>query len=168
MDKSSRIVQSKPIGALRPMTLHTIHLKNTLRLYQCARCFEQVKICTHCDRGNIYCTKGCARIARKAAHLAAAIRYQMTRLGKLNHALCQKRYRANLRLKNKVIDQGSLVNPPPLPFTPLNAAHPSAPKSQFSCDFCGKKANDSTRRGFLNGSRRFAGYVLRTSMAFGP
>lgn len=150
------------------MPANSIHLENTLRLYQCARCFTQVKICTYCDRGNIYCAQGCARIARKTAHLAAAIRYQMTRLGKLCHALCQKRYRANLRLKNKVIDQGSLVNPPPLPLTPLNTVHPSASKSQFSCDFCSKKANDSTRRGFLNGSRRFVGYALRTSMALGP
>lgn len=36
------------------------------RLFQCARCHALTKICSHCDRGNVYCGD-CAIPARKKA-----------------------------------------------------------------------------------------------------
>jgi hypothetical protein len=89
-------------------------------------------------------------------------------LGKFKHALSQKRYRAKLRLQKKVIDQGSQVNPLPVPFPALNNDLPSAANGQLSCALCGKTVGDSLRHDFLNGVRRFIGYVLRTSTALGP
>jgi hypothetical protein len=35
----------------------------TFRLYNCRRCFDQVRICSPCDRGHQYC-KPCAPLAR--------------------------------------------------------------------------------------------------------
>lgn len=168
VDKSSRIAQLNPIGTLRPMSITQICSNHPSRLYHCARCHKQVILCTHCDRGNIYCAKACARIARKRSRCAAALRYQATRLGKFKHALSQKRYRVKLRLQKKVIDQGSPLDLPPVPFPALNNDLPSAANGQFSCALCGRDVGDSLRYGYLNGIRRFTGYVLRTSTALGP
>ena len=37
------------------------------RLFLCARCRTQVLLCSHCDRGQRYCTPACSRQAREAA-----------------------------------------------------------------------------------------------------
>lgn len=80
----------------------------TPRLYQCARCYDQVIICTHCDRGNIYCGFFCSFTARKNSLREAGIRYQRSIKGRLNHALRQRRYMQRLRdSKNKMTHQGS-------------------------------------------------------------
>ena len=150
------------------MTVTQSHSIHAARLYHCARCRSQVILCTHCDRGNLYCSKVCAKIARAVRHCAAALRYQATRSGKLNHALSQKRYRAKLRLQKKVIDQGSQVNQRPVRFPALNNDLPSAANEPLCCALCGKIVGNSLRHGFLNGVRRFIGYVLRTSTALGP
>ena len=41
-----------------------------------ARCQAQVLVCSCCDRGQIYCTGGCAQEARHQAQRAAGGRYQ--------------------------------------------------------------------------------------------
>jgi hypothetical protein len=56
------------------------------RLYHCGRCRLQVLICSCCDRGNIYCNKGCAEEARRSAQREAGKRYQSTDRGRRNHA----------------------------------------------------------------------------------
>jgi hypothetical protein len=40
-----------------------------VRLFLCQSCRVQVLICSHCDRGHIYCAEACARKARKALRL---------------------------------------------------------------------------------------------------
>jgi len=40
------------------------------RLFLCARCRCQVLLCSHCDRGQRYCTPACSRQAREAAQRA--------------------------------------------------------------------------------------------------
>jgi hypothetical protein len=37
------------------------------RFFLCGRCRKQVLICSDCDRGQIYCTDGCAQRARREA-----------------------------------------------------------------------------------------------------
>lgn len=74
------------------------------RLFLCGRCRAQVLICSHCDRGQMYCLKGCARKARLLAQRQAGRRYQTSRRGRLNHAVRSRRYRAR---KNNVTHQGS-------------------------------------------------------------
>ena len=36
--------------------------EESYRLYNCACCGRQVRICRHCDRGNRYCAWGCAAV----------------------------------------------------------------------------------------------------------
>ncbi len=80
----------------------------TPRLFLCALCYEQVIICSHCDRGNVYCSFSCSFTARKKSLREAGIRYQHSLKGRLNHALRQRHYRQRLRdCKNKMTHQGS-------------------------------------------------------------
>lgn len=51
----------------------------TYRLYNCRRCAVQVRICRHCDHGNIYCAGECSRICRRESLRRAGARYQRTR-----------------------------------------------------------------------------------------
>ena len=44
------------------------------RLFLCARCQRQVRICSYCDRGNQYCGPACARAARNESLRSAGAR----------------------------------------------------------------------------------------------
>jgi len=134
-------------------------LNDAVRLFQCARCLLQVTICTHCDRGNIYCSKACSIPARKVSHCAASKRYQRTSRGKQNHARCQQRYRAKrldkMKAENKkVIDQSSPSSPHELSSPPMNEAGVASQETQMRCDFCGRPGNVYARWHFLNYYRR--------------
>ncbi len=88
-------------------------MEPTPRLFLCARCFEQVIICTHCDRGNIYCGFSCSIATRKNSLREAGRRYQNSIKGRLNHALRQRHYMQRLRdFKNKMTHQGSRETTP--------------------------------------------------------
>jgi hypothetical protein len=90
-----------------------IAMELTPRLFLCALCYEQVIICTHCDRGNIYCSFSCSSTARKNSLREAGVRYQRSIKGRLNHALRQRHYMQRLReSKNKMTHQGSLETTP--------------------------------------------------------
>jgi hypothetical protein len=75
------------------------------RLFNCARCRRLVRICTCCDRGNIYCPE-CAKIARHEHVREARRRYQQTERGRLNHKVQQQLY---LRRQEKMMDQGPSI-----------------------------------------------------------
>lgn len=75
------------------------------RLFNCAACRALVVICSHCDRGNRYCS-GCAPKVRSERYRESSQRYQSTRRGKLMHAERQRRYRERQKLI-KVTQQGS-------------------------------------------------------------
>ena len=75
------------------------------RLLNCARCHCQVVLCSHCDRGQIYCGRSCAQAARRRSTHAAGRRYQHSRRGRFTHAERQRRYRQ--RRRAKVTHQGS-------------------------------------------------------------
>ncbi len=80
-------------------------MKHTPRLFSCMRCHAQALICSHCDRGQIYCGSECASAARTQSCRLAEKRYQLTPKGKMKHALRQRRYRE--RLRKKVTDHSS-------------------------------------------------------------
>jgi hypothetical protein len=63
------------------------------RLYLCARCRQQVILCSHCDRGNRYCGGACRHQARKQARRESAQRYQRSWRGRLCHAQRSRRWR---------------------------------------------------------------------------
>ncbi len=79
------------------------------RMFNCARCACQVLICSHCDRGHIYCAGDCAHAARKESLNQSSQRYQESRQGQLNHAARQAKYRQSQ--KQKVTHQGSTPEP---------------------------------------------------------
>ncbi len=125
-------------------------MENTARLYLCARCRRQVTICSHCDRGNIYCGKSCADRARTLSLRAAGQRYQRTRRGRFKHAERQRRYRSR---QKKVTHQGS---PGPAPDDPLaTRSQASAPiaiteDEGIRCHFCGRPCSPFLRLDFLH------------------
>jgi hypothetical protein len=63
------------------------------RRFLCARCRTPVLVCSHCDRGQIYCASGCAAAARGERQRDAAQRYQCSRRGRFNHAARTRRWR---------------------------------------------------------------------------
>ncbi len=75
------------------------------RLYHCHRCHTQVIICSSCDRGQRYCTRGCAASARLDSRRRAGKKYQSTRSERFHNASRQQRFRE--RQKQKVTHQGS-------------------------------------------------------------
>lgn len=126
-------------------------MESTSRLYQCLFCHEQAVVCSKCDRGQIYCSRACSRLARTNALKCARSRYQSTFKGKRNHAACQARYRKNLRIK--VMDQSSplathhdsigvLENNP-------KKAEKEQIKTPLTCCFCGKPVSNWHRHDFL-------------------
>ncbi len=129
------------------------------RVYHCARCHCQVIICRYCDRGNVYCTNGCAEHARLTSLRRAAKRYRSTRRGRHNNADRQRRFRA--RQKQIVTHQGSptaagLV----LLQSALNArkrgqedAH-NRTETVIYCHFCQRVCDPFLRPGFLRPPQR--------------
>jgi len=77
---------------------------SVLRMYRCARCGCVALVCSGCDRGQIYCAAGCAKLARRESQRRVGARHQRTPEGRRNHAARQQRYR--LRLLQKVTHQG--------------------------------------------------------------
>ena len=125
-------------------------MENTARLYNCVHCHRQVTICSYCDRGNIYCGKSCADLARCTSLKAAGKRYQRTRRGRFNHAERQRRYRSRSK---KVTHQGS---PEPPTNDPL-AARSEAPlllaiikNEGICCHFCGRLCSGFLRLEYLH------------------
>ncbi len=126
-------------------------MEPTPRLFLCLRCQQQVILCSWCDRGQVYCSKACAQIARQKSLRLARLRYQQTPNGKRNHAACQARYRR--KLKNKVMDHGSPPAPQHVPMFSLENK-PEEPKnkqkeSTLCCYFCEKSVSDWIRNDFL-------------------
>ncbi len=63
------------------------------RRFVCARCRAPVLVCSHCDRGQIYCAAGCAATARRQSQRAAGQRYQDSLPGRFKHAARTRRWR---------------------------------------------------------------------------
>jgi len=136
------------------------------RFFLCGRCRAQVLICSHCDRGQIYCAAECSQAARRESQRHAGRRYQQGRRGRFAHAERARRYRQRRRQKNNVTHQGSL---PPLPDgllmvgstgeaprlkrlevtrEPQTSARPST-FTAGRCHFCGRGCAEFVRSGFL-------------------
>lgn len=124
------------------------------RLYHCARCHCQVILCRRCDRGHVYCAKGCAQQARRDSLRRAGSRYQATRRGRLNNALRQRRFRARRR---KVTHQGSVDREAPavLPMTRIAVDDAAVSEGQraadaLTCHRCSQICSAYLRRDFLH------------------
>jgi len=126
------------------------------RFFQCVRCHARVLVCSCCDRGQIYCADGCARLARREGQRAAGERYQTSHRGRVAHASRARCYRAR---QKKVTHQGS---PPPLPDDLLSlssagtAGESPSPspevfprRSTGHCHWCGCCCSQFVRHRFL-------------------
>jgi hypothetical protein len=125
-------------------------MENTARLYNCVRCHCQVTICSHCDRGNIYCGKRCALAAREESLRAAGKRYQSARGGRFKHAERQRRYRSQGK---KVTHQGS-AEPPANDSLSTRSETPESvvviEDEAIYCHFCGRLCRDFLRLDYLH------------------
>ena len=128
-------------------------MKRSARLYNCARCYCQVVICRHCDRGNMYCND-CALPARTASLDRAKKKHQATRQGHHQNAERQKRFRE--RKQKKVTDQGSApLDANDVLHTDSNTSEEAATAEQISkeltilCHFCHGECDVFLRRQFL-------------------
>ena len=74
-------------------------LEDDYRLFNCQRCQRQVRICRHCDCGNVYCSDDCSRLGRRESVRSAGARYQRTRRGAQFHAARQSVWRERQRQK---------------------------------------------------------------------
>jgi len=125
-------------------------MENTARLYNCVRCHHQVTICSHCDRGNIYCSKSCADSARRTSLKAAGRRYQNTRRGRLKHADRQRHYRS----RRKKVTHHSSPEPPASDSLITRSEQPEPvvviENKVIRCDFCGRLCSDYLRLDYLH------------------
>ena len=69
-------------------------MARSARLFLCGRCRVQVLLCSHCDRGQHYCSRECAGQARRERRREAAERYQRSWRGRMAHAERSRRWRA--------------------------------------------------------------------------
>jgi len=146
------------------------------RLYVCLRCRAQVLVCSHCDRGQIYCAGACAQEARQRSRQAAGKRYQATYRGRLNHAARAGRYRARQKIvthqgsppqpRNDVVSLAALA----LDAVRLDAAVTASKSAAASrevvtrsqaptagywrCHWCGERCSPLVRIEFLRGRKR--------------
>ena len=124
------------------------------RLFLCRGCRGQVLICSHCDRGQIYCARGCAERARRRSLREAGRRYQTSRRGRIKHAERARRYRAR---KNTVPHQGSPRGRAQAVLSDTSAVkgREAAPKDRprWQCHVCHRPCSAFMRRDFLQRCR---------------
>jgi hypothetical protein len=129
-------------------------IQKTARFFSCFCCHQQVVICSHCDRGNLYCGAMCSQRTRILNHRIANQTYQQSLKGRLKHAQRQQRYRAQkITTSKKVTDRGS----PDLPAHDVLPDRPDEGRTQLvdttRCHFCGDVVSHFLRNGFLRHHR---------------
>jgi len=79
-----------------------------LRQRRCRRCNAVYWICSHCDRGQRYCSAFCRVPARRQQRRRANRRHQQSPEGRADHRDRQREYRHRCRqIRARVTDQGS-------------------------------------------------------------
>ena len=85
-------------------------VQETIRRFLCARCRVAAHVCIACDRGQRYCSDGCALAARRRSQRESDQRYQSGERGRLKHAERARRYRQR---RGSVTEQGAVESPEP-------------------------------------------------------
>ena len=88
------------LGRVRPAPLARspgMHMDRSARLFLCARCRDQVLLCSHCDHGQQYCSRACSSVSRRERRRETAERYQSSRGGRLKHAARSASWRQRRR-----------------------------------------------------------------------
>jgi hypothetical protein len=144
--------QCKPCNSICEENLHP-------RLFLCDRCRQQVRICSRCDRGQVYCGGGCALEVRRSKQREARRRYQASEQGRRMHANRSRQYRARAR---RVTDQGPILGPKsekqlaPTNTTAITAQAASiiAGVRATVCHRCGQPLSDLVRMAPIRRPRR--------------
>jgi hypothetical protein len=134
-----------------------MHMDRSARLFLCARCRDQVLLCSHCDRGQQYCSRACSSVSRRERRRETAERYQSSRGGQLKHAARSARWRQRRRSMRQVnagmdIDK---VTHQGCPDAPADASLPACDTPSVSED-----SNDTTAAASV-GAVGFAALVCR-------
>ncbi len=82
-----------------------------LRLFLCARCGREVRVCVPCDRGQIYCAGDCRAIRRRESVRRAGATYQGSPKGARKHAARQGQLRLAKFSGQKVTHHGFTRDP---------------------------------------------------------
>jgi hypothetical protein len=77
-------------------------MARSARLFLCARCRDQVLLCSHCDRGQLYCSRACSFARRHERRRETARRYQSSQAGRLKHAARSACWRKRQRSQRKL------------------------------------------------------------------
>lgn len=124
------------------------------RTYACASACgnAEVLVCLACDCGQRYCSKQCRQQARLASQRRASRKYQSSRVGSVNHARRQRRYRERKRQSEIVTHQrsqeacvGDLLQPR-LKETQGAVRKPAV---AWHCHWCGRPVARVARRDWL-------------------
>ena len=81
------------------------------RRFLCARCRAPTLVCSHCDRGQIYCATGCAALVRQQSQREAGRRYQCSRPGRFKHAARTRRWRERQALPAVLAARSAMASP---------------------------------------------------------
>ena len=151
---------------------------SSARRYHCARCQRPVLICSHCDRGHIYCFNGCRELAQRERCQRNAKRYQSSQLGRRNNAQRQSNYRQRHRAPSTPVATDSAAISTQSDTEDNCTAEPGNTKivthrgsatldasvvlkdsgnnsSFFNCDCCGGACSDYVRIHFLRTRCRY-------------
>lgn len=134
-------------------------MESSARLYNCACCHRLVVVCSHCDRGNIYCFEGCSQKQRIQSLREAGKRYQNTFAGKRNAARRQAEFRERARHataaplvpEEKVTHQGSEEELTP---APIEDDSREGSLQRMDCHCCGKPVDCFLRLGPISPNPR--------------
>ena len=133
---------------------------DSFRLFNCALCFQQVRLCRSCDRGNRYCGQVCAAVARRRSLAEAGRRYQRSFKGALKHAQRQATYQ--VRAAAKLTHQGFLKGVPSVILfleSDKRAAEPTTPEpktetvERIRCSGCGVSCGPFARHDYIGRCR---------------
>ncbi len=135
------------------------------RTFQCGWCQTEVQVCTGCDHGQRYCCVNCRTQARLAYQRRASMCYQSSRVGCINHARRQQRYRERQRQDKqqqerlpepkKIVTQQGSHQPSAgdllVPEMALSVIkdQASAPVSLLYCHWCKRAVSGVRRTGWL-------------------
>ena len=99
------------------------------RLFLCARCRDQVLLCSHCDHGQLYCSRACSFAGRHERRQQTARRYQRSRGGRLKHAAHSACWRTRRRSRHLACAAGAIDK-----VTHQGCLRLSADASLLACD----------------------------------
>ena len=82
------------------------------RLAGCPRCLRLFAICSHCDRGHLYCGPPCSQGARRDSLRRARRRHRRSPEGRLDHRDRERDRRRRRRFEARVGDHPSATSRP--------------------------------------------------------